>query len=80
MKPAEQELYEKICHFNLDTPGVVFPFSYKLSWSCRWSEIYTVRVIQEYKRFLFLAMVADHIVSPSAPIDYVWHYYKILIK
>jgi hypothetical protein len=73
MTPTEQELYQRICQFNLDTPGVVFPFSHKLSWLCRWSEIYTVRVIQEYKKFLFLAMVADHIVSPPAAIDSAWH-------
>jgi len=39
----------------------------------RWSEIYTIRVIQEYKKFVFLAMVANHVVSPSVPIDRVWH-------
>jgi hypothetical protein len=73
MTPKEQELYQKICHFNLDTPGVIFPFSHKLSWLCRWSEIYTIRVIQEYKKFIFLAMVADHTVSPPAAVDAAWH-------
>lgn len=73
MKPAEEKLYQQICDFNLDISGVIFPFSHKLSWLCRWSEIYTIRVIQEYKKFLFLAIVADHIVSPSAPIDSAWH-------
>lgn len=77
MKPAEQELYEAICNFNLDTPGAVFPFSHKLSWEYRWSEIYTIRVIQEYKKFIFLAMVADHIVSPSVPVDRAWHLHLV---
>ena len=73
MNPAEQNLYKRICNFNLDTPISIFPFSHKLSWEYRWSEIYTIRVIQEYKKFVFLAMVADHVVSPSTPVDRVWH-------
>jgi hypothetical protein len=73
MKPAEQRLYERICNFKLDEPGAIFPFSHKLSWEYRWSEIYSIRVIQEYKKFVFLAMVADHVVSPSVPVDRVWH-------
>lgn len=77
MTPTEQELYQKIFDFQLDDPNAVFPFSYKLSWQYRWTYIYTLRVIQEYKKLIFLAMVADHIVSPSAPVDRVWHFHLI---
>lgn len=80
MNLTEKELYQKICNFNLDTPKAVFPFSYKLSWLCRWSKIYTFRVIEEYKKFLFLAMVTDHIVSPSEPIDVAWHLHLLYTK
>lgn len=73
MTPKEQDLYQKICRFNLDDPDALFPFSHKLSWECRWTEIYTLRAIQEYKKFIFLAMVAEHIVSPPEPVDKVWH-------
>jgi hypothetical protein len=45
----------------------------KLAREYRWNQIYALRVIQEYKKFIFLAMVADHIVSPSAAVDRVWH-------
>ncbi|MEM9510757.1 MAG: hypothetical protein AAGA16_24325, partial [Cyanobacteria bacterium P01_E01_bin.35] len=50
-----------------------FPFSAKLSWEYRWTGIFTYRAIQEYKKFIFLAMVADHTVSPSTIVDRVWH-------
>ncbi|HEY9705620.1 MAG TPA: hypothetical protein V6C58_24490 [Allocoleopsis sp.] len=73
MTPEEQDLYQKICDFKLDQPDEIFPFSHKLSWEHRWSQIYTIRVIQEYKKFIFLAMVAEHHVSPSIPVDQVWH-------
>ena len=31
------------------------------------------RVIEEYKRFVFLAMRADHVVCPSEDVDQIWH-------
>lgn len=73
MTPTEQNLYQRICNFKLDHPDAVFSFSHKLSWEYKWSQIYTIRVIQEYKKFIFLAMVADHVVSPSTIVDRVWH-------
>lgn len=36
-----------------------------------WSRPYTLRVIEEYKKFLFLASI-DY-VSPSYEIDQIWH-------
>ena len=73
MTPSQIHLYKSIYDFQLDNPEAVYPFSYKLAWEYQWTEIYTCRVIQEYKRFIFLAMVADHIVSPSTNVDRVWH-------
>lgn len=73
MTPAESNLYARICKFKLDEPAAMSPFSVKLAWEYRWTEIYTLRAIQEYKKFVFLAMVADRVVSPSAPVDRVWH-------
>jgi hypothetical protein len=77
MKPAEAELYFKIRTFKLDFPDVVIPFSAKLAGEYQWSQVYTLRAIQEYKKFIFLAMVADHIVSPSAVVDRVWHHHLL---
>ena len=73
MTSAESELYDKIKAFKLDLSDAVRPFSVKLAGEYRWTQVYTLRVIQEYKKFIFLAMVADHIVSPSAVVDRVWH-------
>lgn len=73
MSPKETVLYQQICDFELDSPEAIFPFSYKLAWEYQWTGIYTYRVIQEYKKFVFLAMVADHVVSPSTAVDRVWH-------
>jgi hypothetical protein len=73
MTPVEIDLYGRICEFNLDNPAASFPFSHKLAKECQWTSEYTLRTIAEYKKFVFLAMVANHLVSPSVPIDLVWH-------
>jgi hypothetical protein len=77
MNPMEVDLYRRICEFELDEPGASFPFSHKLAREHQWTSIYTYRAIQEYKKFMFLGMVSDHIVSPSVPIDLVWHLHLI---
>jgi hypothetical protein len=77
MNSAETDLYRRICEFELNEPGASFPFSHKLAREYNWTSIYTFRAIQEYKKFMFLSMVAEHIVSPSVPIDLVWHLHLI---
>lgn len=77
MNSVEADLYKRICDFELDDSSASFPFSHKLARECGWTSIYTFRVIQEYKKFMFLGMVADHVVSPSKSIDLVWHLHLI---
>ncbi|MDJ0511294.1 MAG: hypothetical protein QNJ64_18875 [Crocosphaera sp.] len=73
MTPEETQLYQRICQFEIDDSLAAFPFSAKLSWEYQWSGIYTYRVIQEYKKFLFLVMVANQEISPSTAVDRAWH-------
>lgn len=67
------ELYAQIQAFAIDYPGAAFPFNQRLARDHQWSSIYTQRVIEEYKKFLFLAMVAGHPVTPSNTVDQAWH-------
>lgn len=73
MTAAEHHLFQKILDFPLDPPGAVFPFSYKLAWEYQWTNLYTLRAIDEYKKFVFLTVTANHMVSPATPVDRVWH-------
>lgn len=43
-----------------------------------WSKDYTIRVIEEYKKFVYLATIQE--VSPSYEIDQVWHTHIIFTK
>jgi uncharacterized protein (TIGR04222 family) len=80
MKPEYVELWERIKHFELDLPGVEFPFSARLAKENEWSREFSERVIEEYRRFAFLAVVAGHPASPSDTVDQVWHLHLTCTK
>ncbi len=71
------ELYQKIVDFPLDNPDVKFPFSVRLAIDNVWSLDYSIQVIEEYKRFLFLMIVAGHKVAPSDQVDQAWHQHML---
>jgi hypothetical protein len=73
MDSAQRELLQRIESFALDEELATLPFSLRLATHQGWSSEFTNRAIREYKRFAFLAMVAGHTVSPSDPVDQVWH-------
>lgn len=48
-------------------------FVKKLASENDWTPEYTLRVIEEYKRFIYIDAVAEHDVTPSDQVDQVWH-------
>ncbi|MEM1253086.1 MAG: hypothetical protein AAGI69_11680 [Cyanobacteria bacterium P01_H01_bin.21] len=70
---GESELFERLQAFSLDIESAEMPFSKRLARDNGWPVHYARRVIDEYKKFAFLAVVADHPVTPSDQIDQVWH-------
>ncbi len=73
MTDSFSQLYDRLQAFSLDAIDVAFPFSQRLMQENAWSSAYTQRVIEEYKRFALLGVLAGHPVSPSDAIDQVWH-------
>ncbi|EAY31130.1 glycine-rich domain-containing protein [Microscilla marina] len=77
MNPQEKQLWDKINHYSFDAVDASFPFSARLMRENGWTEAYTIEAIQEYKKFMFLVAVSGHSVSPSDPVDQVWHLHMI---
>lgn len=71
--PAHSQLWKRIQDFQLDEPGAAIKFSDKLAAQQKWTASYTKRVIEEYRRFLFLCCVAPKGASPSKAVDEAWH-------
>ncbi len=48
-------------------------FAHKLARKLGWRRPFAFRAIEEYKRFLYLGVVSESVVTPSRVIDQVWH-------
>lgn len=70
---AHEVLLQKIEAFQFDQHNTLLRFSQRLARENGWTEDFALRVIEEYKRFVFLAMVAGHKVTPSDQVDQAWH-------
>lgn len=70
-------LWQRINEFNLDEPGVIFPFSRKLAKENNWEADFTTQAIAEYKKFTYLCCVLPRGASPSYVVDQVWHMHLI---
>ena len=73
MNSQQVELYQRIQAFSLDQPTDFLSFTKRLEKDHGWSWEYAERVIEEYKKFAFLAVAAGHPVAPSDQVDQVWH-------
>jgi hypothetical protein len=69
----QQQLYQRICDHELDDSSHEIGFLAHLMRANGWSRPFALRAIEEYRKFVFLALVADHQVTPSDQVDQVWH-------
>lgn len=78
--PSDQrakELWQRVSAYQIDEEGAAAPFSHRLAKEQNWSRELTLCAIEEYKRFMFLAVAAGHPVTPSKTVDEVWHLHLI---
>src|SRR5262245_21707079 len=80
MLAPHQELWDKLRTFAFDPPTASLTFSARLAKENGWTEEHAQRVIDEYRRFLFLAQAAGHPVSPSEDVDQAWHLHLAYTK
>ena len=73
MTNDKQNLWNKIRDFELDDPSATFSFSDRLARENGWKIQYTLRAVEEYKKFIFLLCIAQHPLTPSDEVDQVWH-------
>jgi uncharacterized protein (TIGR04222 family) len=73
MDDQQLQQYQRIQAFNIDLPTTRLGFSQRLARENRWSLPFARRVVEEYKKFAFLAVAAGHPVTPSDQVDQAWH-------
>ncbi|MBY0359519.1 MAG: hypothetical protein K2W82_16060 [Candidatus Obscuribacterales bacterium] len=73
-------LWEQLRDFPFDNANAPYPFSRRLAkrqGHNQWTYEYTLEVIEEYRKFLFLLGAAEHMVTPPTSIDEAWHLHLI---
>jgi len=68
-----QPLWNRIDQFQFDDPNAAIKFSDKLASQNNWEKEFTLRAIEEYKKFIFLCSISPSGASPSQIVDEVWH-------
>lgn len=66
-------LWQRIAAHPLDAPMGTAPYSVKLAQAEGWDKAYTMQVIEEYRRFVYLAQISPEQATPSAHVDRAWH-------
>ena len=81
MHQRQKSLWARLQRFEFDdSPGPETSFAHRLTRENGWSEAYTSRVLQEYRRFLLLCATADHPVTPSDAVDQAWHLHMVYTR
>lgn len=78
--PEVRAMWAKLEGFQFDDEDAVFGFEARLARENGWSREFASRVIQEYRRFLLLAMCAGHPVTPSDEVDQAWHLHLVYTR
>lgn len=73
-------LWKEIEKFDLDFPLSEYGFSTRLAYENEWTEFFTQKAIEEYKKFMYLAATSNQMVSPSEIVDIVWHQHLIFTQ
>lgn len=74
--PSKPDLWRRIEAFQIDRTAGGPPqltFAGRLARENGWTLPHAARIVEEYKRFLYLAMVTTHPVTPSEDVDQAWH-------
>ncbi|MEE4299873.1 MAG: TIGR04222 domain-containing membrane protein [Pseudomonadales bacterium] len=74
------QLYERLQAHEFDDPASDFPFTQRLARDNHWPLAYARRVVDEYRRFCFLACVEEEDVTPSDQVDQAWHLHLLYTR
>jgi hypothetical protein len=77
---SNEILWLKILAFELDEPSSQLTFSGRLARENGWKLNYTLRVIHEYKKFMYLICIADFALTPSDEVDQAWHLHLLYTR
>ncbi|MFM5893638.1 MAG: glycine-rich domain-containing protein [Novosphingobium sp.] len=66
-------IWHRIAAANIGPQDASLSFAHRLARENGWSADFAARVIEEYRRFCFLAVTSGGEVTPSDAVDQAWH-------
>ena len=69
----EDKLWNRLKYFEVGDPSADFNYIDRLARENNWTVEFSVRVFEEYKKFIFLICISNHPLTPSDQVDQAWH-------
>jgi hypothetical protein len=66
-------LWQALAAMRIEREGATATFARRLGRKQGWGKRHTYAVIEEYRRFLYLAATGERPVTPSDDVDEAWH-------
>lgn len=69
----DHPVWRALSSYSIGPQDAALPFQSRLARENGWSDAQARRVIDEYRKFVFLAVTGDDEVTPSDAVDQAWH-------
>ncbi len=69
----DHPVWEKLSRYTVGPEDAALSFTQRLARENGWTPAEGERVLDEYRRFCYLAVTAGHEVTPSDAVDQAWH-------
>ena len=69
----EDPLWRALAAMRIEPEGAALGFAARLARENGWTPAFAASVVEEYRRFLYLAATVPGPVTPSEPVDQAWH-------
>lgn len=73
MKQPEDALWRALAAMRITPADAALGFTTRLAHEQAWTAAYAEAVVEEYRRFLYLAAISEEPVTPSDHVDQAWH-------
>lgn len=80
MTATDHPVWQRLRGHEPGSSDAALPFTLRLAQENGWSPVKAARVVEEYRRFCFLAVTAGHPVTPSDAVDQAWHLHLLYTR
>jgi hypothetical protein len=80
MTVTNQQLWQRIQAFAINDPNAAFSFTQRLTRENNWTAEFAERVVEEYKKFIYLTCTGEAPATPSDAVDQAWHLHLAYTK